>query len=519
MAAPPANWGSNFQQGFRAFSSRIQSGASTFQQGFQYGASQFQQNFQQGFSGAQNAANRASTALRQQFGGGGDNNNNFGESNNFGANNNWFGGNNSFGMGNKFGQSQMTSTNPQFGGFPTNNMNGNNMNFNNGSNFNQGPSPFSSNEKSNQQYQSSGNERRCSRKTFLGVFALLIILVATIVGAVVLINLNSTVRTTVGLTFVANNSTNAANNVAASSATLQTSSPTTSTQSDGSKQSSFVIDLTFLGSMSASEQQPFLDAQAKWESVITDEYVSQAVVPKGVEFCGPGTALSQNTNINNLLIFAQITPIDGPGGILASAAPCGFDENGHIRLGVMSFDSADFPNLVASGQISTVTLHEMGHVLGLGTAWDPLKLITALDANGDNANGPFYYFGVNGNAANAALGAGVEAVIENEGGPGTARGHWKESVYTDELMTGFINSGANPLSILSVQALADLGYVVNPDQADAYSLSRRLQEENHDDNIEMGNDLTRLPLYQLQSTVKAHKVGVLDSKLDWFRSA
>jgi hypothetical protein len=53
-------------------------------------------------------------------------------------------------------------------------------------------------------------------------------------------------------------------------------------------------------------------------------------------------------------------------------------------------------------------------------------------------------------------------------GAGTVNSHWREGVMTNELMTGFINTGPNPLSIVSVAAQEDLGYVVNYAAADPY---------------------------------------------------
>ena len=41
---------------------------------------------------------------------------------------------------------------------------------------------------------------------------------------------------------------------------------------------------------------------------------------------------------------------------------------------------------------------------------------------------------------------------------------------TREAMTGFIDLGANPLSVVTVQSLGDLGYFVNPFGADDFSL-------------------------------------------------
>jgi hypothetical protein len=53
-------------------------------------------------------------------------------------------------------------------------------------------------------------------------------------------------------------------------------------------------------------------------------------------------------------------------------------------------------------------------------------------------------------------------------GPGN--GHWSESVFGNELMTPIANVGTNPLSLLSVEALADLGYLTSAAGADPYAL-------------------------------------------------
>ena len=59
--------------------------------------------------------------------------------------------------------------------------------------------------------------------------------------------------------------------------------------------------------------------------------------------------------------------------------------------------------------------------------------------------------------------------VEAGGGAGTTLSHWRESVMTNELMTGFINDpGPNPLSAISIQSMADLGYTVDVSVADPW---------------------------------------------------
>ncbi|MXX54339.1 MAG: hypothetical protein F4106_08740 [Gemmatimonadetes bacterium] len=51
-------------------------------------------------------------------------------------------------------------------------------------------------------------------------------------------------------------------------------------------------------------------------------------------------------------------------------------------------------------------------------------------------------------------------------------GHWRESVMGNELMTPATQLGESaPLSAITIQTLADLGYRVNVGLADSYSLS------------------------------------------------
>ncbi len=68
-------------------------------------------------------------------------------------------------------------------------------------------------------------------------------------------------------------------------------------------------------------------------------------------------------------------------------------------------------------------------------------------------------------------GGGTQPVpVENQGGGGTARVHWRESVFGNELMTGFVGAAGNPLSKLTVASLQDVGYEVDLDAADPYAL-------------------------------------------------
>ena len=58
--------------------------------------------------------------------------------------------------------------------------------------------------------------------------------------------------------------------------------------------------------------------------------------------------------------------------------------------------------------------------------------------------------------------------VETNGRAGTACGHWDETCFKSELMTGF-SSGAGEMSRVTVGGLEDIGYVVDYNGADSYS--------------------------------------------------
>ena len=70
---------------------------------------------------------------------------------------------------------------------------------------------------------------------------------------------------------------------------------------------------------------------------------------------------------------------------------------------------------------------------------------------------------------------GKKVPVENNTqryGTGGLDGHWREAVFDTELMTPSIESGStdDPLSKLTIAALADLGYQVDYTEAESYTL-------------------------------------------------
>jgi len=227
----------------------------------------------------------------------------------------------------------------------------------------------------------------------------------------------------------------------------------------------FDIEIRPLSSIDPDVEAAFDAAAARWSAAIVRG------VPDQVITLAPGQCLDSEPgatlNVDDLVITVEIVPIDGAGGVLGQAGPCVVSGADNLsRAGIMQFDAADVAQMVSDGTFDAVVLHEMGHVLGIGTLWDWSRSLLV----GEGTSNP-RYLGARGEAEYSALGGSTaEVPVENSGGSGTADAHWREATFASELMTGWVSPTSNPLSAMTISSLGDLGYAVDRSVADAYSL-------------------------------------------------
>jgi len=234
-------------------------------------------------------------------------------------------------------------------------------------------------------------------------------------------------------------------------------------------QSAFNIDVRFIGvPPSAAVQASFRSAAERIRAAVVGDMEDVSVQGLDVFSCTGGQAAALSETIDDILIFASITNIDGVGRILARAGPC-FLRNTSLQplVGVMQFDAADVPALLNSARLESVVLHEMLHVVGIGSLWRVRNFVTGIGTTDPRYSGPIAF------ARCTAIGFGSSCVggvpLENTGGSGTAEVHWRESVFDRELMTGFAESaGEMPLSLMTLGSLADYGFVINERSADPF---------------------------------------------------
>jgi Leishmanolysin len=239
----------------------------------------------------------------------------------------------------------------------------------------------------------------------------------------------------------------------------------------------FNITLRINGKLSATQQQTFVLAAQRWSTIITKSIGPLTGTSIPARSCG-GNFPAFRGSISNVLIDLRIAPIDGPGKILGQAGPCLIRDDNHLTYyGIMEFDSADVAELEAANTFQLVILHEMGHVLGFGSLWREGRTLVTGTLQGSACGSNPRFIGPQAIREWKLLGGTGEGVpVENTGGAGTCESHWRESILGNELMTGFLNATANnPLSRLTIAAMADLGYSVSIDAADAYALPNAAQ--------------------------------------------
>ena len=250
---------------------------------------------------------------------------------------------------------------------------------------------------------------------------------------------------------------------------------------------SFNVDLRFFGgAISPAATAAFTNAAARIMGAVIGDVPDIAASATGIniqQFCGlAGLPTAFTEPIDDLLIFASVVPIDGAGGILGRAGPCAIRTgagpgNNQSVFGVMQFDAVDVDSMVSHGILQDVIQHEMLHVVGIGTLWNTYGVLA------DAGTTSVRFTGTLGVGACIQIGAASacpsSVPVENSGGAGTRDSHWRESVFANELMTGFVCDPTrippqctqpvpNPFSLISVQSLADVGYQVNPADADPY---------------------------------------------------
>ena len=220
----------------------------------------------------------------------------------------------------------------------------------------------------------------------------------------------------------------------------------------------FDIELVFLGDDFTEKQKRLLQyAVQRWRSIIREDLPDHTFESPLSHTCGGGGSLVINSGerIDDLRIYVGTAEL--PGGINARGGPFLLGENHLPVAGCVEFQRTIVLTRTAGISILDIMLHEIGHVLGIGTIWHDF----IQNPSGDtHFNGPLAIAAFDDAGGTNYPGAKVPVMEDG--------GHWRADVLWDELMR--TQGSGSSLSAITVQALADLGWVVDVTQADPYTI-------------------------------------------------
>ena len=228
--------------------------------------------------------------------------------------------------------------------------------------------------------------------------------------------------------------------------------------------SDFDIELVFLSHFPEGPKREIQYAARRWMSIIRGDLPEYTFTQGWSGTCGDQSfEIPAGERIDDLRIY--ITSFSGAvEGVEGYGSPRVLRETSPLSVvGCLGF------NLDINYVNPNVAVHEIGHVLGVGTLWDAFGFLQNPSRNNPNADTHF-----NGPLAIAAFNdaggwdyAGAKVPVHRQGGPRAADSHWRTSVLKGERMA---TPGGPALSAITIQSLADLGYSVDVTQADSYTL-------------------------------------------------
>ena len=253
----------------------------------------------------------------------------------------------------------------------------------------------------------------------------------------------------------------------------------------------FNIDIVFVDESNFTEAEKAIIQRAarRWEEVIVGDLpdVDYSNEPKEWQEWYDESLEAKivvNDVIDDVRIFINDVDLgdngpDGRGGSVGSSLRTRYDEvkktwiwglpeigavminnNTSGRYTLNKLRNPDEHYEYYEGHFLHLVIHEIGHVLGIGSWYGLLNTDADPHFTGPLAIKAF-------DQAGGTNYKGAKVPVE-EGG---WWGHWRESVFGDEVMsTSPTRPFNNSLSAITIQALADLGYKVDVSKADPYRL-------------------------------------------------
>ena len=253
------------------------------------------------------------------------------------------------------------------------------------------------------------------------------------------------------------------------SAPQSESSPPQSPQSpQSSQEDKFDLELIFVPNhrLTSSQVDLFKKAALRWQGIITKGLTDMDYTPpwdsdKDHDWEGARSGrvvISGAVDDVKILVTTTDKFKDGAvGGLIQWRSENGLPILSQVVIAENILTSEN----ENSGVLEKVVLHELAHALGFGTSWGDQVEDASQDA----------YF--SGPLAIAAFDAVGGKNYKGKKVPIGSNGHWRGSVFGNELMASNADmTRPAPLSLITIQSMADIGYSVDVTKAERYVLPK-----------------------------------------------
>ena len=257
---------------------------------------------------------------------------------------------------------------------------------------------------------------------------------------------------------------------------------------------SFHIELIYMDEEVRVLESVFQRAANRWMTILANMELPD--VPYREEIWRDCLRIPANhqTTVDDLAIALQVTDFGGAG--LAAAGSCSLREDSNLPItGIVLLNRSAIPGMQTNGTLEHVILHEMGHVLGIGDSWSESGLLRNVARSFNERRTDTHFAGPL--AIQAYDEAGGTNYPNDPKVPVDENGaHWKMEMLQPEFMIGTTYPNMHhPVSAITIQALADLGYVVDINQAEPYTLPGAIaSKQGNAQAIPYGDDIRKGPI-------------------------
>ena len=259
----------------------------------------------------------------------------------------------------------------------------------------------------------------------------------------------------------------------------------------------FQFDIALVGQGAHAIRSRILAQADRWARIVQGTDLEDVEWEPGTVSCGGLEYDYQKDLLDDVLVMVAVQDLDGGSGAGVRSSVCGYRTPSLLPIiGAIILDLDGQPQ----GEGDDLILHAFGHMLGFANSWPRLELLR--DPSRENEGADTHFVGAGAVGAFVAAGGahyqGARVPVENVSTYGTPDSHWRESVFDTELMTSFLQYGvADQLSAITIQSLADIGYTVDVELADTYTLPDRsvaVREGGGGRSIDLSGDVLTGPV-------------------------